>query len=159
MLFKSFNEPQNNRSECSMLPSIAVLTVYIGGFFALAAISTGTCTMNDAGQLVILVLSIPFYAIAAVCLAKTRSPRNVLIAYIISSPVLVWQAGFAGKLSVQILAYGASACEVLRGGPYGLDGKEDFYVTLWLVVGLGLPLIMTVILWRRFPLALSRPLR
>jgi hypothetical protein len=142
-----------------MLLSIAVLAIYIGGFFALMAISAGTCTMGDAGQLAMLVISIPFYAIATICSAKISSPRNVLIAYIISLPVLIWQAGFAVKLSVQILALGASACEVLHGPPYEMDGDEYSYVTLWLLVGLGLPLIMTVILWRRFPLALSRPLR
>lgn len=142
-----------------MLPSIAVLAVYLGGFFAVMAISAGTCTMNDAGQLAILVVSIPFYAIATACVAKISSPRNVLIAYVISSPILIWQAGFAVKLSVQILAFGASACEVLQGAPYGMDGREHHYVTLWLIVGLGLPLIMTVILWRRFPLALPSPFR
>ena len=142
-----------------MLPSLAVLTVYIGGFFALVAVSAGTCTMNDAGQLVILVVAIPFYAIATVCVAKISRPKNALIAYIISLPVLIWQAGFAIKLSVQILVLGASAYEVLQGAPYGMDGHEHFYVTLWLLVGLGLPLIVTAILWRRFPLALSRPVR
>ena len=142
-----------------MLPTIAVLAVYLGGFLALSSVSTGTCTMGDAGQLFMIVISIPFYAIATVCAAKITKPRNVLIAYIISLPVLIWQAAFAIKLAVQILAFGASACDVLQGGPYSMDGSELIYVKLWLLVGLGLPLIMTVILWRRFPLALSRPLR
>lgn len=142
-----------------MLPLIAVFTVYIGGFFALMAISVGTCTMDDAGQLRILAISIPFYAIAVICVAMTRNPRGVLIAYVASLPVLTWQAGFAIKLSVWILAFGASACEVLKGEPYGMDGHENTYLALWLIVGLGLPLILTVVLLRRFPLALSRTLR
>jgi len=66
------------------------------------------------------------------------------------APLRLWQAAFALNLSGRILAFDATACEVLWRLRYGRDGNEFIHAILWLATGLGLPGLLALTLWLRW---------
>lgn len=127
-----------------VLPIIAIFATCLGGLLALSLARTGTCTMGDAGQLGSIVLAMPFYAVTTFCTIFSKSHRAITTICVAVLPVLLWQTAFALNLMVRIWVFGSSACEVLTGLPYEHDGNETFYVALWLLVSLSLPIVFAI---------------
>ncbi len=137
-------------SGCLMLAIIGVLAGYVGGFIAFLSPRIGTCTQNVADELTALAFAVPFYVVTAICVGTIKNRGTALTVCFVLVPVLLWQAIFAIEFSVRVVLFGASACEVLQGAPYGMDGNELGYVALWLSVSLGLPFVLAFLLRRRF---------
>lgn len=130
-----------------MVAPIATLLAYIGGLIAWVMAYTGTCTGDVADNLFVAIFSLPFYAAALAALAFARSYKATLVTTLLLLPLLLWQAAFAMNLTFRILALGQTACEVLWGPPYGLDGSEHSYIVLWCTMGLGLPAALAFMIW------------
>lgn len=137
----------------SMAPLMAVVSTYIGGIIAYLATVGGTCTGGSAGQLGLILYAIPLYIAALVFLSFCLSIRSAILTCLTVLPAVLPQAVFTSETAIRILAFGESACGVLQGVPYDKDGRESIFVTLWLIPGVGTPLAMTVLLWRRITLA------
>ena len=119
------------------------LLLYLGAGSGWLGLVTGTCAQNSADDLFFGVYALVFYA--AGMLRLIRRPR-MRAAYLVLIPLAipVWrEAKFAVRLAYGYVANGTSACMQLKGGPYGLDGREPFFIAVWLgvvaLLGLGLP--------------------
>jgi hypothetical protein len=132
-----------------MSAPIATLLAYIGGFIAWIMAYSGTCTGDVADNLFVAILSFPFYVASLSVLALGRSHRATLVAALLLTPLILWQAAFSMNLTFRILALGWTACEVLWGPPYGPDGSELTYVVLWSTMGFGLPTALALLVWHQ----------
>lgn len=107
--------------------------------------------MGDAGQLVSIALAIPFYGVTTICAIFCKSHRAISIICVGILPVLIWQTAFTLNLAVRVWVFGSSTCEVLIGSPYEQDSQETFYVALWSLVSLWLPIAFAIRLLQSRP--------
>ena len=131
----------------SLTPLFVVILGYLGGVIAFTSAYTGTCTQNVADQLNLVILSIPFYLAAGFGFYRIKLIWVATLASLTLAPLIIWQGAFAVWLAAQLFA-GVSACDVLFGGAYGLDGNEVRYAALWLIAGLGLPGLLALRMFR-----------
>lgn len=116
---------------------ITVLALYLGLLNSFLARFAGTCTQGDADRLYGIVVSVPFFVLALLCLSRTNHPKGTMIVCLPALPLMLWQAWFAVEISFGVLAHKLSACQVIEGVPYEYSGGEIKFAILWPVVILG----------------------
>jgi hypothetical protein len=121
-----------------------LIPTYLAAAWASFSHGTGTCTGNDAGQLGLIVLSIPRYFLAAFSFARVPRRRVKYLIALAILPAAIWQVLFSTWLAFHLIFLDASACRLLFGGTYGLDGKEVWYAILWLLPLLAVPFALVL---------------
>lgn len=113
----------------------ALVLYYLATANAVLALTVGTCTQGEAGRLWGGMLSLLLYALGALLLRQTSKPAIALALLIPLSPILIWQANFAIKLTIGFWFLNRSACDALDG-TFGqlMDGGEPIYTAIWLTV-------------------------
>ena len=130
-----------------MSNAIAVVLIYIGLANAFLAVSVGTCTQGQASQLGGIALSLFLYFLAGGNLVRFGARMWTFYALVPAALLIVYQAGFALRLSFGFVLFGTSACETLSGMEFEMDGNEALYSFLWLVATIGLSAFLV---WQYF---------
>jgi hypothetical protein len=123
----------------------AVLLLYFGAANAWLSRYAGTCTQNTADQLGGLGLVLICYTLALGLLWRARPglvAGGLMVALL---PVLIWHAWEGARFAFGVLVQGQSACTMLVGYEYGMDGREITFAVLWLLAAWAVP---GLILWR-----------
>lgn len=110
-----------------------VILTYAAAIWAYISYGAGTCTGNDAGQLNLVVLSVGLYFLAAVSLSRVQRGRVYFLTVLAISPAVLWQMIFSTWVAFHLILLGTSACSLVFGGPYSVDGHEVRYAILWLL--------------------------
>ncbi len=131
----------------TFLTILSISLFYLGALNTHLARFVGTCTQGGADNLAGIVLTAILYIVAIMTMIASRRERRVLLAIIPVIPVLAWQTVFSVRLAYGLLWKGLSACQVLIGGAYPMDGKEFFFGIAWITVTL-LTLVSLVVIWR-----------
>ena len=113
----------------------ALVLFYLGAGNAVLALTVGTCTQGDAGRLWGGMISLLLYGIGTPLLRQTSKPLLTLALLGPLTPVFIWQASFAIKLTIGFWLFDRSACDTLEGTVGQIvDGGEPIYAAIWLAV-------------------------
>ena len=123
----------------------AIILLYFGGLNAWLSRFAGTCTMGSADQLGGLGVVLICYALALGLLWRARPGRVAWGILLLLAPGLGWHAWEGALFAWGVVVQGQSACTMLVGAEYGMDGSEMTFVVLWLLAAWLLP---GLILWR-----------
>jgi hypothetical protein len=129
-----------------MRGGLAVVLFYLASLNALLAAHVGTCNQGDASRLWGGAVSLLLYVWAAWLVARMARVGLAGLLLLPVVPALFWTTKLGARLLLAS-SHGASACSVLEGASYPVDGNEAAYAAIWLLLscagwlGLGLTLL------------------
>lgn len=118
--------------------AVAVLCLTFGALNAALAITVGTCTQGDAGELLGGWITLLLYLVGTAALLVARRKWICVVLLAPAAAIALVHSWFAIRLTYSYLVHGVSACFVLAGeyspqdsGEW-MDGGEPVYIALWL---------------------------
>lgn len=118
--------------------ALAVLCLTLGALNAVLAMTVGTCTQGDAGELHGGWITLFLYLLGTAALAAAPRPWRSVVLLAPAAALAAMHSLFALRLAYGYLVQGMSACFVKAGGytpedaGEWMDGSEPVYVALWL---------------------------
>lgn len=112
-----------------------VLLITLGAANGFLATKLETCTMNAADSMLGGFLNLPLYALGFAAIIVWPLSRwawfSLAPALLGFGYHLIWTVHFA----YHYLAINGGVCDLIAGGePWGLEGREPMYLSLWIVL-------------------------
>jgi len=125
--------------------------LYLAAFNSVLAFTLGTCTQGSADGLMGGVISLALYLVSAICLLFARQTRLAFLVIVPPLPFIARQIQFTFRLAYGHLVLGQSACEVIHTAPYEMDGRENFYIGLWVATCIAALCVVALAFYRGMP--------
>lgn len=118
-----------------MRAGIGLGLFYAGTLNAILAMSVGTCTRGDAGQVIGGAITLMLYCIALMAFFKTSRPGFAALFLLPACLVLVPVTGMSIYMVYRMWGDN-TACDIMSqiGGQASEDGSEQAYGFLWLLL-------------------------
>lgn len=119
------------------LQIIAVVLLTLGAANSYWATVAETCTQSAADSMLAGVLSIPLYILAYWLLLRRPLPLAIVPMLLPAFMAIVYEVWWTALFGYQYLIHATAVCDLITGyGPFELDGREPFYLAVWIALGI-----------------------
>ena len=110
--------------------------LYGAAFFSFVALVPVTCTGGSADSLMIGLYSLVLSIAGVLCVYFAKPPQIFYLAAIPLLPIAYWQLRFTFRLGNGYFFGSNSACEAIMEYEFVPDGRELFFLALWVSVNI-----------------------